>query len=95
MKQFIVGLILCLTFCSCHKEPKKRPRSVMSSETSLVNQWYGKDHFKPRDSNLENKSLNELDKDESNEVDAGKVEYQSTEEVVRVKKEPSPSETQE
>lgn len=80
--------------CSCHKEAEKRPRSVMSSKRSLVNQWYGKDHFKPRDPDLENKSLNELDKSDSTEIDAGKVEYQSTEKVVPVQNQPNSSQSE-
>ena len=77
MKLLFIAMILCLSLCSCHKS-KKHARSVMESKKSLVNKWYGKDHFERTPESDQEESLNKVDDNESVEIDAGKMYSHST-----------------
>ena len=73
MKNLLITFILCLALTSCHKEDKKKHHNVMTNQKSLVNSWYGKEHFEKAPPKQENESLNKLDNNEAVEVEAGKM----------------------
>lgn len=47
MKHIFILLVLLVTFTGCKKNTPARNVSVMRNKQSLINSWYGKDHFKP------------------------------------------------
>ncbi|MCH9631794.1 MAG: hypothetical protein S4CHLAM6_01120 [Chlamydiae bacterium] len=77
MKQIIFALLLILCMSSCKQQQRRKYISVLDNEKSLVNQWYGKDHFTENDQ-LNNASLNKNDKQDSFESEAGQMVINST-----------------
>lgn len=73
MKHLLIALVLCLSLTSCHKKKTSRPLNVMENKKSLVNRWYGKDHFDRNPESDKEKSLNKTDTDDSVEIDAGEM----------------------
>lgn len=47
----IQRLLVCLTtlglFTSCQSRPQKETASIIDEPTSIIQQWYGPDHFDP------------------------------------------------
>lgn len=72
MKQILFILILLITLSSCKHKKEERNVSIMQNQNSLINAWYGKDHFKPGVLNKDDQ-LNKNPKQESVEIDAGQV----------------------
>lgn len=77
MKQFIFALLLILCMTSCKQQQRRKYVSVLDNEKSLVNKWYGKDHFTENDE-LDKASLNKNDKQDSFESEAGQMVINKT-----------------
>jgi hypothetical protein len=76
MNKLLLALALCISLSSCHKDEKrKRHHSVMTNKKSLVNSWFGKDHYN-RSPKIEDESMNKASPNESVEIDAGKMQMQ-------------------
>lgn len=72
MKQIICVLLLLFTLSSCKHKKAERNVSIMQNQDSLINAWYGKDHFKPGVV-TKDEPLNTNPKQEAVEIDAGKI----------------------
>ena len=79
MKKLLLVLLLCFSLASCHKDKgKKRHHSVMTNQKSLVNSWFGKDHFE-KSPQKKDESMNKASPNESVEIDAGKMQKKPAE----------------
>ncbi len=72
MKQIICVLLLLFILPSCKHKKAERNVSIMQNQDSLINAWYGKDHFKPGVV-TKDEPLNTNPKQESVEIDAGQI----------------------
>lgn len=72
---FIFLTLICLT--SCRQKQRRPYNSVLETNNSLINQWYGKDHFK-ENYELEDQNLNKNEDQTSFESDAGEMVVNST-----------------
>ncbi len=73
MKQIVLAFLLILCLASCQQKKRRKYVSVLKSQKSLINQWYGKDHFKENSELDDDASLNKNDKQDSFESDAGQI----------------------
>ncbi len=77
MKQLFFAFLLILCMTSCKNQQRRKYVSVLENEKSLINKWFGKDHFTENDE-LDKASLNKNNKQGSFESEAGEMVINKT-----------------
>lgn len=74
MKYLLLLLLTLVCLTSCRQKQRRPYTSVLETKKSLVNQWYGPDHFKENDElGNPDKPLNRNEDQDSFESDAGQI----------------------